>query len=116
MNIIVVMDHYGLFIYIDLKYSKSYHDIIIFHLSNIHKIWLHLFFHTNEYFEYLLDDLGYMGKETFVMHRIRKCEFIPKTNLDVIKVFKKVHACIFILGLGFKVWVVVFGLSFEFKF
>jgi hypothetical protein len=57
-----------------------------------------------------------MGEETFVMHHIKKCEFVPKTNLDVTKVFNKMHACIFILGLGFNIQVVVFGLSFEFKF
>jgi hypothetical protein len=63
-----------------------------------------------------LDDLGYMGEEIFVMHHIKKCEFVLKIDLDVIKVFKKMHACIFIIGLGFKVRVMVFGLSFEFKF
>ncbi len=68
--------------------------------------------HTNEHFEYLLDDLGYMGEETFVMHCIKKCEFVPKTNLDVIKMFNKMHVGIFILGLSFKVWILVFGLSF----
>jgi hypothetical protein len=72
-----------------------------------------LFGHTNEYFEYLLDDLGYMGEGMIVMHCIKKCEFVPKTNLDVIKVFKKMHV---FLGLGFRVWVMVFGLSFKFKY
>jgi hypothetical protein len=31
--------------------------------------------HTNEYFEYVLGDQGYLGEENFVMHWLGKCEF-----------------------------------------
>jgi hypothetical protein len=46
MNNIVVVDHYGLFIYLDLVYLRSYHDVNIFCQLNIHKSWCQYFVHT----------------------------------------------------------------------
>jgi hypothetical protein len=50
-----------LFICLDFKYLKSYHDINIFHQLNIHKSQYQYFVHTNEYFQYLLGDPSYMA-------------------------------------------------------
>jgi hypothetical protein len=30
--------------------------------------------HTNEYFGYVLQDLGHLGEEIFVMHQLERCE------------------------------------------
>ncbi len=57
----------------------------------INKKWCQYFVHTNEYFEYLLGDLSYMGKDMFVMCYIGKHEMTFKVNLDAIKVYNKMH-------------------------
>jgi hypothetical protein len=38
--------------------------------SNIYNYWHEHFTHGDDYFEYLLRDLGYVGKEMFIMHWI----------------------------------------------
>jgi hypothetical protein len=91
MNNIVGMDHCGLFIYLDLEYLGSYHDIRILHQLDIHKSWHQYFVHTYEYFECLLCDPSYMGEDIFVMHHIGKHEFAPGVHLDVVRAYNKMH-------------------------
>jgi hypothetical protein len=86
------MDHCELSIYLDLGYPRSYHDISIFHQSNIHKSWRYYFIHTNEYFEYLSGNLGYMGEDMFVMHHIKRRELVFKVRVNVVKLYNKIHA------------------------
>jgi hypothetical protein len=57
----VVVDHRGLYIYLDVSYLNYFHDVTILHESNLYKNQHQIFLHTNEYFEYLLRDLGYLG-------------------------------------------------------
>jgi hypothetical protein len=77
---------------------------------------------TDEYFEYLLGDLRYMGKDMFVMQCIGKCELAPRANLVAIAAYNKMHVNIFlktnisfhfhltrfktfkVKGLNFKIW------------
>jgi hypothetical protein len=91
MNKIVVVDHHGLFIYLDLKYPRSFHDINILWQLEIHMNWRQHFVHTNKYCEYLLGDLRHMGKDMFVMWHIRRCELAPKANLTIIEAYNKMH-------------------------
>jgi hypothetical protein len=42
---------------------RLYHDVTILWHFDIYANWHNHFAHTDEYFEYLLGDLGYMGKE-----------------------------------------------------
>jgi hypothetical protein len=44
-----------------------YGSWLFWHELNLYKNWYHFFVHTNEYFEYLLWDLGYMTEKMFVM-------------------------------------------------
>jgi hypothetical protein len=37
MNNIVILDHHGLFIYIDIDYPGSYHDVTILRHSSVYK-------------------------------------------------------------------------------
>jgi len=37
---------------------------------SVYKNWHQYFTHGDEYFEYLLKDLGYMGEKMFIMQRI----------------------------------------------
>jgi hypothetical protein len=58
----------------------------------------------NEYFEYILDDLGYMGEDMFVMHHIERHELVLRIHMDVIKTYDKMHESLtshFILRFDF---------------
>jgi hypothetical protein len=68
MNNTMVVDHCGLFIYLDVGHQGSFHVIIIQHQSNLYKSWCQFSVQTNEYFEYLVKDLSYLGEKMFVMH------------------------------------------------
>jgi hypothetical protein len=66
----VVVDHHGLFIDLNLKYLKSYHEVNILCQSDIYKSWHQYFVHADEYFEFLLGDLGYTGKDLFMLRHM----------------------------------------------
>jgi hypothetical protein len=53
MNNTFIMDHQGLFIYINGSYLGSFHDVNILQHLNVYKDW-HQYIHKDEYFEYLL--------------------------------------------------------------
>jgi hypothetical protein len=58
----------------------------------------------NGYFECLLDDLGYMGEDMFVMQRIERHELVLEIHMDVIKTYNKMHESLpfhFILRFDF---------------
>jgi hypothetical protein len=61
------------------------------------------------YFEYILNNLGYMGKEMIMICRIGRCELILGIGLDVVKVYKKIVFQTLNLK-GFKVQVLSFNL------
>jgi hypothetical protein len=92
MNNIIVMDHHGLIIYFDLEYLGSYHDVSIFRQSNIHKSWCRYCVHTNEYFEYLLKNPGYMGEDMFLMHHIGRRELVVGIHMDFVNTYNKMRA------------------------
>ncbi len=48
--------------------------------------------HTNEYFEYLLDDLGYMGENMFIMCHSGQHELALGVDLDVVSAYNKMYA------------------------
>ncbi len=62
MNNTMVVNHHGLFIYLDLGYLGLFHDMNILWQLDIHMNWCQHFVHTNAYFEYLLGNLKYMAK------------------------------------------------------
>jgi hypothetical protein len=70
MNNTITCDHQDLFIYLNINYPRSHHDVNILQHSNIYNYWHEHFTHGDDYFEYLLRDLGYVGKEMFIMHWI----------------------------------------------
>jgi hypothetical protein len=69
MNNMIILDHHGLFIYIDIGYLGSYHDVNMLWHSGVYKNWCQDFTHGDDYFEYLLGDPSYMG-----MKRCLLCE------------------------------------------
>jgi hypothetical protein len=47
--------------------------------------------HINEYFEYLLGNIGSISKEMFVMCHIRGCKLMLKIDLDIIMGYNQMH-------------------------
>jgi len=81
-----------LFIYLDLNYWSSYHDVnILWHL-NVYQNWRQYFTHGDEYFEYLLRDPCYTGQEMFIMRRIRQQKFALDVTQDAMWAYNKMHA------------------------
>jgi hypothetical protein len=74
MNNTIIVDNQGLFIYIDIGYSRLYYDVTILQHFDIYANWHNHFAHIDEYFEYLFGDLGYMGKENL------SCNGLVATN------------------------------------
>ncbi len=99
MKNIVVLDHHGLFIYIDLGYGGSYHNVNILRHSTIYQEWRQYFTHWDDYFEYLLGDSRCLGEELFIMKRMGMWKLPLDVNHDgAIQAFNKMH-------VGFKVQV-----------
>lgn len=67
LNSSALVDHDGLFIFIDLGYLGSYHDVTILKELAIDKNWRQLFTNEEQYFEYVLGDQGYAGLEKYIM-------------------------------------------------
>lgn len=91
VNNTVVVDHDGLFTYIDPGYPGSFHDINCLRRSDLYQNWRDHFQH-DDYFEYVLGDPGYAGEEMFIMHRIRPRVAQPDDNMEAIDAFNAVHA------------------------
>jgi len=65
----MILDHHNLFIYIDTRYPMFYHDINIIWHSTIYWKCCQIFTNDDEYFEYLLKDLKYLGEKMFIMYK-----------------------------------------------
>jgi hypothetical protein len=72
-----MVDHNGLFIYIDICYPGKFHDVNILRHSALYRDWRAYFEHSDEYFECVLGDPGYIGEEMLIMRRVGRRE-IPK--------------------------------------
>lgn len=72
----MILDHHNLFIYIDKRYLMFYHDINIICHSTIYWKCCQNFTHDDEYFEYLLKDLKYLGEKMFIVCKIRRWELL----------------------------------------
>ncbi len=47
--------------------------------------------HGDEYFEYLLGDLGYLGEDMFIMKRIGRCDIGFNVDQNAIRTYNKMH-------------------------
>lgn len=94
-NNIVVIDHDGLFIYVEPGYAGSFHCL---RNSELHRDWRNRFTRTEtadgSYFEYLLGDPGYLGVDMYILRRVDRREINAGAagfNL-VVEAFNKHHA------------------------
>ena len=86
-----MIDHRGLFIYINPGYPGSFHDVNCLRQSDLYKHWRRFFTHHDDYFEFLLGDPGYVGEEMFIMRRLGRREIPEDGNVEVIDPFNAMH-------------------------
>jgi DDE superfamily endonuclease len=111
MNSTVIVDHDGLFIYVDPGYPGSFHDVTILRQSELYVSWRDYFTHNGEYIEYLLGDPGYAGADMFVMRRIRVHEVAEgSSNANSIRAYNMMHP-----GMRIKVEWGIGGLKCKFR-
>ncbi len=87
----IIIDNQGLFIYINIGYPRSYHDVTILWHSNLYANWHNHFTHMDEYFEHLVGYPSYMGEKMFIMWLIGQHELILNTDLGTMKAYNKMH-------------------------
>ncbi len=93
MNNTMVFDHHWMFIYFD---TGSFH-VWTSYMNSICTKLASIFCNTNDYFEYLLNDLSSMGEEMFVMWHLKRCELTFGHDLNVMHAYNKMH-------IGYKMW------------
>lgn len=93
LNSTVVVDHDGLFIFVDPGYPGSYHDVNILRQSSLYRNWRQHFEHRDDYFEYLLGDPGYVGEEMFIMRRIdgREMDEDDQDQMTAVHAYNAMH-------------------------
>jgi hypothetical protein len=114
-NNIVVIDHDGLFIYVDPGFAGSFHDVNCLRNSELHRTWRQKFTRTEsaegDYFEYLLGDPGYLGVDMYILRRVdRREQNAGNPPNQVVEAFNKHHA-----GLRIQVEWGIGGLKNRFK-
>jgi hypothetical protein len=79
LNSTIIVNHHGLFIYINLCFPGFANDVSILRMLRIHQHWREHFTHIDQYFEYLLSDSGYIGTEQYIIW----CLGLAKLHLNV---------------------------------
>jgi hypothetical protein len=95
MNNTIILDHHGLFVYINTYYPKTYYEHFVT-LEHVLKLICWYYIHGNYYFQYFLRNPKYIGEKMFItIHRIRQQEFAPYEDHDSMQTFNNMH-------IGFK--------------
>jgi DDE superfamily endonuclease len=96
-NNVVVVDHQGLFIFVDSGFAGSFHDVRCLRNNSLHLHWRDHFRIDDEdrVQEYLLGDPGYMGLEMYILRRVDRREYTTDKNA-VQEAFNRRH----VLSLG----------------
>ena len=99
MNNVVLVDHHGLFIYVNLSYPDLFHDVSSSQALDIYETWRDYFAYddANQYFKYVFGDSGNVGLEMFIMRQIQSLEMDADIEQQVVDAWKK---CI--QGIEFK--------------
>lgn len=92
LNNTVVVDHRGLFIFLDIGHPGSFHDINILRTTDLFQNWRNYFRHTDDYHEYLLGDPGYVGADAFIMRRFGRTEDTQGLTAATVRAWNKMHA------------------------
>jgi DDE superfamily endonuclease len=94
-NNTVVVDHDGLFIFVDPGYAGSFHDVNCLRHSILHNEWRERLTRSNldDAGEYLLGDPGYVGVEMYILRRVHRRELPTDPNAAAVaEAFNRRHA------------------------
>ena len=94
LNNIVVVDHDGLFIYIDPSLAGSFHDVRCLRNTDLGLNWTDYFeidYDSPYPVEYLLGDPGYLGMDHFILRRFDGRE-MDDVNNPVVDAFNRFHS------------------------
>jgi DDE superfamily endonuclease len=93
-NNVVIIDHDGLFIYVDAGFAGSFHDVRCLRNSHIHHNWREYFANDDldAVQEYILGDPGYMGVDMYVLRRVDNREMQNANENPVVRAFNQRHA------------------------
>jgi DDE superfamily endonuclease len=91
LNNTVVVDHNGLFIYVDTDYPGKFNDVNILQNANLYREWRDYFTHNDDYFEYVLGDPGYVGEEMFIMRRVGQRELPEDAQMEAVDIYNRMH-------------------------
>jgi hypothetical protein len=92
INNLVVVDHFGLFIYVEAGFPGAYHDINVLRRFDLAANWRDFFTHRDEYFEYIIGDPRYQGLEAFVIRRVAPRELEENHDETAVNAYNKIHA------------------------
>lgn len=91
INNIVIVDNNGLFIYADLRYLGTFHDITC--LKETMNLELpKTFTHTDGHFEMVLGDVGYVDADRYILRHMGREESLPCWMSLLFNAFNKSHA------------------------
>jgi len=74
MNNTIILNHYGLFIYVDIGHPEFYHDVTFEHLLKLAQV---LHSSTYDYLKYLLGNPRCMGEGMFIVYKIGQWDLAP---------------------------------------
>lgn len=67
INNTTIEDNNGMFIFMDLGYSVSFHDVTCLRTFNLDMKRHNYFTHIDDYFKMVLGDVGYMGANRYML-------------------------------------------------
>jgi hypothetical protein len=94
-NNVVIVDHDGLFIFVEPSFAGSFHDVRCLRHTEIATRWREFFSNDPDSVdpvEYLMGDPGYQDLDHFILRRIDRRELPNVDNGPILRAFNKRHA------------------------
>lgn len=94
-NNLVVVDHNGLFTYVEAGFGGSFHDVRVLRATNLAQNWQNCLTTDDDSphpVEYLLRDPGYLDMDHFILRRLDAREFADADTNPVVRAFNRRHA------------------------
>lgn len=90
MNNTALVDHIGVFMFVEVGYPWSYHDVTICKI--VKRNWKQLFTNHDDYYQYVQGDQGYTSLEKYIMRSLSKVVMRAMNLLDgLVKIFNKMQ-------------------------
>lgn len=93
-NNLVIIEHDGMFLYVDAGFAGSFHDVRCLRKSHIHDHWREDLVNDDldQVLEYVLGDPGYKGEEMYIISTIDNREMLVDSSNPAVNAFNPRHA------------------------